>query len=152
MESPKNEKRRRSRSRQVVYALTIWLVLGLTVRFVLGAMAAEPANPHFNATWSRTDEPVSAGLVSRTWMWGDGANGDALNEPYAESPGGQRQVQYYDKSRMEINDPSGDSSSPWYVTNGLLVVELVTGSSSSVTPALSSTILRWATSPGIRMR
>jgi YD repeat-containing protein len=36
-------------------------------------------------------------------------------------------VRYFEKSRMEISDPAGDPSSPWYVTNGLLVVELVTG-------------------------
>src|SRR5690606_19891001 len=41
--------------------------------------------------------------------------------------GGTREVQYFDKSRMEITNPGGDPSSPWYVTNGLLVVELVTG-------------------------
>jgi hypothetical protein len=36
-------------------------------------------------------------------------------------------VQYFDKSRMEINDPRLDSTSPFYVTNGLLVVELISG-------------------------
>ena len=40
---------------------------------------------------------------------------------------GQRQVQYFDKARMEINEPGGDSSSRFYVTNGLLVVELIGG-------------------------
>jgi hypothetical protein len=60
-------------------------------------------------------------------MWGPYAFTGGLNEPYAESPGGQRVVQYFDKSRMEITDPNGDQNSPWYVTNGLLVVELITG-------------------------
>ncbi|MDQ3927586.1 MAG: molybdate ABC transporter substrate-binding protein, partial [Chloroflexota bacterium] len=41
--------------------------------------------------------------------------------------GGRRLVQYFDKSRMEINNPSGDKNSPFYVTNGLLTVELVSG-------------------------
>jgi hypothetical protein len=36
-------------------------------------------------------------------------------------------VQYFDKARMEITHPDADPSSIWYVTNGLLVVELVTG-------------------------
>ena len=35
--------------------------------------------------------------------------------------------QYFDKSRMEITFPDGDRSSPFYVTNGLLVVELISG-------------------------
>jgi Tol biopolymer transport system component len=29
-----------------------------------------PANPAFERTWARTDQPVSAGVTSRTWMWG----------------------------------------------------------------------------------
>ena len=36
-------------------------------------------------------------------------------------------MQYFDKSRMEINNPDGDKTSPFYVTNGLLTVELITG-------------------------
>jgi hypothetical protein len=36
-------------------------------------------------------------------------------------------VQYFDKSRMEINNPNGDKNSPFYVTNGLLTVELMSG-------------------------
>lgn len=48
-------------------------------------------------------------------------------EPYAESPGGKRLVQYFEKGRMEINDPNADPTQPWYVTSGLLTVELVSG-------------------------
>ncbi len=48
-------------------------------------------------------------------------------EPYAEAPGGQRTVQYFDKSRMEVNNPNGDRSSQWFITNGLLSKELITG-------------------------
>jgi uncharacterized protein YkwD len=91
------------------------------------ALAAPPADGPIHDTWRRTDGPVAAGLVSRTWMWGPAAISDVLPEPYAESPGGMRDVQYFDKSRMEITVPGADRSSPWYVTNGLLVVELVTG-------------------------
>ena len=36
-------------------------------------------------------------------------------------------MQYYDKARMEINDPSGERDSRFFVTNGLLVVELISG-------------------------
>ncbi len=81
----------------------------------------------FNQTWQRTDDPVKYLVVSRTWMWGDGPATEALLEPYADSPGGQRSVKYYDKSRMEVNDPNEDPGESWYVTNGLLVVELITG-------------------------
>src|SRR5207248_646016 len=37
-------------------------------------------------------------------------------------------VQYFDKGRLEVNDPDGDVHSPWYVTSGLLVAEMVSGS------------------------
>jgi hypothetical protein len=50
-----------------------------------------------------------------------------LEEPMQESPGGTRQVQYFDKSRMEINDPDANQNDPWYVTNGLLPIEMMTG-------------------------
>ena len=103
------------------------LLFALLLSPIYTASAAEPANNNFQRTWDRPDKPVSMGLVNRTWMWGPQAFTDSMMESYENSPGGERMVQYYDKSRMEINDPSGDSTSPWYVTNGLLVVELMTG-------------------------
>src|SRR5690606_35166227 len=69
------------------------------------ALAATPANQHFMRVWQRTDLPVVEGISNRTWMWGPKANTEALSEPYAESPGGQRTVQYFDKARMEITNP-----------------------------------------------
>lgn len=100
----------------------------IVVAFALHAGAEDPANPYLRGVWERTDKPVADGLVGRTWMWGPQANTGSLREPYAESPGGEREVQYYDKSRMEISQPaSGDPNSIWYVTNGLLVVELISG-------------------------
>ena len=50
-----------------------------------------------------------------------------MQEAYAEGAGGKHLVQYFDKSRMEINDPKADKNNPFYVTNGLLTVELITG-------------------------
>jgi glucose/arabinose dehydrogenase len=78
-------------------------------------------------TWARTDQPVRDGAVNRSWMWGPHGMFCAGFEPYADAEGGQRIVQYFDKSRMEINNPGGDPTSIWYVTNGLLVKEMVTG-------------------------
>ena len=81
------------------------------------------------ALWQRTDMPMAeevAGLVPRSWMWGPHPLTGGMREPYAEGPGGTRLVQYFDKSRMEVNDPAAPRDQ-WYVTNGLLVVEMVTG-------------------------
>jgi hypothetical protein len=111
-----------------VPALSACCALLVAAAFALQAGAEDPANPYFQGVWERTDKPVADGLVGRTWQWGPQANSLALDEPYAESPGGEREVQYYDKSRMEITQPTtGDPASIWYVTNGLLVVELMSG-------------------------
>lgn len=83
-------------------------------------------NEYFRRTWDRTDKPIADGVVSRTWMWGNPVSGE-LTESYDEAPGGRRVVQYFDKSRMEITYPDGDKNSPWYVTNGLLAKDLITG-------------------------
>ncbi len=101
--------------------LSLWLATATPIA------ADSIAGDHFGNTWARTDLPVVNGPAHRTWMWGPTANTPSLLEPYAESPNGQRQVQYFDKTRMEITHPDGDQSSIWYVTNGLLAEELVTG-------------------------
>jgi hypothetical protein len=108
----------------------VLIVVGTLMVSLAGAAtgrAESAANDSFGATWARTDQPVAAGQVNRTWMWGPEAFTTALSEPYWDSPGGWRQVQYFDKSRMEISDPDGDQTSVWYVTNGLLAKELMTG-------------------------
>ncbi|HEX9987136.1 MAG TPA: phosphate/phosphite/phosphonate ABC transporter substrate-binding protein [Chloroflexia bacterium] len=80
----------------------------------------------FQTVWNRTDKPVADKAVVRSWYWGP-TPGKTENEKYAEGVDGVRKVQYFDKSRMEINDPSKDKSDPFYVTNGLLTVELISG-------------------------
>ena len=103
------------------------LVVGLAIP-LLNAGAEEPATEEFQRTWERTDKPVADLVLSRTWIWGpEGLTGGVM-EPYADAPGGQRVVQYFEKARMEIpNDPNVGPESPWYVTTGLLPVELMTG-------------------------
>ena len=80
----------------------------------------------FIQQWERADRPVVRGQVQRPWLWGPVSFSAAVEE-YSQGPGGQREVQYFDKARMEINSPSADRNSPGYVTNGLLVVELISG-------------------------
>jgi hypothetical protein len=87
---------------------------------------AEYPNPATNALWQRQDEPVQKGVAKRSWTWGPRPF-STLREPLEGLPGGSRIVQYYDKSRMEVNDPDADPKAPWFVTNGLLTVEMVAG-------------------------
>lgn len=84
------------------------------------------ADPAFFNVWSRGDAPVAMRAAQRSWLWGP-APFAVANESYAESPSGQRLVEYMDKARMEVNDPSADRGSPWFVTSGLLVYEMVSG-------------------------
>jgi hypothetical protein len=108
--------------------IALALVSALLIGAAPQATLAEPLwHESAHHVWNRTDRPVADGVVSRTWMWGPGAFTGALSEPYHESNGGTRQVQYFDKSRMEITHPDSDGRSMWYVTNGLLARELVTG-------------------------
>lgn len=94
------------------------------------AWEASPFTPltlqAWDRVWNREDLPVISSKVSRTWTWGP-APFATEQELFDQAPGGRRAVRYYDKSRMEVTDPGGDQSSPWYVTNGLLVDELISG-------------------------
>jgi hypothetical protein len=98
----------------------------LVAPVLVPSITAQNGNPAFQRTWERTDKPVADGAVSRTWIWGELVTETALMEAYDEAPGGQRQVLYYDKARMEDNSYRAPDA-PWDVTNGLLVVELATG-------------------------
>jgi hypothetical protein len=80
----------------------------------------------FITAWEGADRAVLTGHAQRPWVWGP-ASFAAANEPYKEGDNGQRQVLYFDKARMEINNPHLDPTSPGYVTNGLLVVEMTGG-------------------------
>jgi hypothetical protein len=113
------------RLKPIVAAL---LAGGVLVSMVATAAAEQPANSAFDRTWARTDLAVAEGVVSRTWMWGPDAISGPLEELYYEADGGYRVVQYFDKSRMEITtDPSVPYDSEWFVTNGLLAKEMITG-------------------------
>jgi hypothetical protein len=87
------------------------------------------ADDAFRSVWERTDLPVmvgAPGLLPRTWIWGPQPLTGGTRESYTNSPGGTRLIQYFDKSRMEVNNPHSPRS-PWYVTNGLLVIEMIEG-------------------------
>jgi hypothetical protein len=77
----------------------------------------------FRSVWTRTDAQQVRG--GRTWYWGPQPWFDYA-EFYRQGLNGLRTVQYFDKARMEINNPS-DRGFQGGVTNGLLVVELVSG-------------------------
>jgi len=95
-----------------------------------GAMVNGPlrgfADPTFDRVWQRNDRPIVEQRATRSWLWGPHGL-MARTEGYVQSASGLRQVQYFDKARMEVNNPRGDRNSQWFVTTGLLVVELISG-------------------------
>src|SRR5947207_9453243 len=79
------------------------------------ALAQPFVDPNFASLWQRADSLVADSTVKdRSWYWGPTPWANGL-EPYAQAPGGYRLVQYFDKGRMEVNNPSGDRNSPWFV-------------------------------------
>lgn len=106
------------------YAMT--LPAGATVTVQSQGSSARRADPAFEHVWRRADGPVLSGSASRSWLWGPGPF-RSTNEDYSDSPGASRAVDYYDKARMEITDPARSRQDRYFVTNGLLVKELVSG-------------------------
>lgn len=106
-------------------------LITLAVALLLGALPAMAApvigNEAFKRVWQRQDLPVAEQVSNRSWTWGPAPISDLLRETLIDAPEGVRAVQYFDKSRMEINDPTADPNATWYVTNGLLPIELMTG-------------------------
>ncbi|HEY0070674.1 MAG TPA: hypothetical protein VGE04_11975 [Chloroflexia bacterium] len=106
------------------------LVAGTVLGSALPAPAAavDFAHPAFKRLWDRTDSLVSSLQVSRTFFWGPEPRA-AAQEQYVDAPNGTgtRLVQYFDKSRMEVNNPGADPNSTFFVTNGLLTIELISG-------------------------
>ncbi|HEY0604974.1 MAG TPA: serine hydrolase [Herpetosiphonaceae bacterium] len=88
-------------------------------------VAAVPS-PDVAVRWAADDAPIANGDVSQSWTWGPQIFRSA-QEPYAEAPGGNRNVWYLDKARMEITNPDADPEASWFVTSGLLVRELISG-------------------------
>ncbi len=86
----------------------------------------EDAERLFAWWWRRTDDPIARGLVQRSWLWGP-VLGPVEWEPYRDSPGGRRLVQYFEKGRMELTDPAAPVDARWRVTGGRLAWELLTG-------------------------
>ncbi len=86
------------------------------------------ADSAFENIWTRNDQPVAAGTAQRSWTWGPAPLVSGM-EAYAEAPdgSGMRLIQYFDKARMEINNPKADPTGNGFVTNGLLTVELISG-------------------------
>jgi hypothetical protein len=109
------------------YMLAALCAMALIIPLVtMVAQAADPTfgNELFKNRWIEQDRLVGSPGITRPYTWGPSVPEApvAIMEPYNSSPGGQRQVQYFDKARMELNNPANG-----IVTAGLAVKELVSG-------------------------
>jgi serine-type D-Ala-D-Ala carboxypeptidase (penicillin-binding protein 5/6) len=91
------------------------------------ATTANRAADAFEWWRERTDGPVERGTATRSWLWGPEPFTSVRREAYREAVDAERMVQYFDKGRMEINDPGAPITSGWYVTGGHLARELISG-------------------------
>lgn len=108
------------------YAARVRLQPDVPLRVQSAGTSRLRSDAAFAEVWRRADQPVARGESSRSWLWGPLPLRTTV-EPYADSPDFERAVEYYDKARMEITQPGADRSRPWFITNGLLVKELVSG-------------------------
>jgi hypothetical protein len=92
--------------------------LSVALAVVVGLLAAAVGSSAYHAdeqeyhpierqefvdVWERTDRPVAELVEARTWIWGPEAFSHLVTEEYDDDV---REVQYFDKSRMEM--PTGD--------------------------------------------
>lgn len=117
------------RARLAVLPLVLALITAFGTIFTAGAEPIpqpEFADPAFQQTWERYDRPVYRGEAVRSYTWGASIS-SGMQEPYQEGASGTHLVQYFEKSRMEINDPNADKSNPFFVTQGLLARDMIRG-------------------------
>jgi hypothetical protein len=76
--------------------------------------------------WWELDGPVYREEVERSWLWGMDVWA-AGEESYLDAAGGQRDVYYFDKARVEVADPAAEVD-PEQLTTGLLVRDMILGS------------------------
>jgi hypothetical protein len=113
-----------------IRALPVALVAVMAATAITHVQAGESheiEQDEFWLVWERTEAPVANRDTQRSWLWGPEPRTRSMSERYLDSPGEERTVQYFDKGRMEVNDPQADPSDPWFVTSGLLTRELISG-------------------------
>jgi uncharacterized protein YkwD len=84
----------------------------------------EEADADVQALWLGSDGPVWTESVDRSWLYGPDT-WERMEEPYAEDTGDQRSVYYFDKARIEVNEP--ESGLARNLTAGLLVRDMLAG-------------------------
>jgi hypothetical protein len=107
----------RARRRWVVArVIGLLALMATTLPLAAPVRAYDYANAAFRSLWAQTDADGSQAPV-----WGP-LFSDGVGEAYVEAPGGVRAVQYFDKGRMELTNPTSGK-----VSAGLLASEMIKG-------------------------
>ncbi|MCC6626034.1 MAG: hypothetical protein IT340_01405 [Chloroflexi bacterium] len=133
-----NRRPKAPRTRLITRGVSLLAALLLAAGLLPPApVAAESfADLAIEAYWSRADLPVAGRMTERSWLWGPepfASTAETYKEAYLDEAARKRfgdvsqkrLVQYFDKTRMELTNPSQKNRGG--ITNGLLVVEMVSG-------------------------
>ena len=82
--------------------------------------------PAYAAIWQPADRPVSSGAATRSWEWGP-ASWFVGTEDYAQPQRAAAGRLLSTRAAWRSPTPGDRPLSTWYVTNGLLVKELISG-------------------------
>lgn len=123
-------------SRRPALRIAAVLLLIITVSAVAWPALADPNDPEsqptiqidpsIQAVWEQNDGQIVEGNLQRAWILGPEPIASSI-EYYPESPTGYRELVYYDKGRLELNDPTSLPGSNWLVQGGSLVSEMLSG-------------------------
>jgi hypothetical protein len=109
------------------YRIGILLLLALLLLPTAVLAEVEFAAPSFQALWRRTEQPVVEGRTQRPFLWGP-APFASQSERYDDGGNdGQRLVQYFDKGRLELTQPTNPAAELALLQNGTLVRDLTLG-------------------------
>jgi WD40 repeat protein len=109
-------------------AAAFWLSLATDIHAQTAPAVIKFDKPDFQKLWEYSDRLLAeqGGNAGRSYTWGPAPLGIAREHYEFDTISGvERNVQYFDKGRMEFN--SQDYGSSGTVSAGLLVVELVSG-------------------------
>ncbi len=109
-----------------LYSVVLLIIVGIIGTALPVAANPTPDEAAFERVWTRTDGATARGETQRPWYWGPEPLA-TFDEDYIEGVNGVRRVQYYDKGRMEISNPHDDPQSAWYVSSGMLPIEMISG-------------------------
>ena len=121
---------------RTVIAMLGLLVLPAALLPSVQTDAGAPEEDQFSEIWSRLDLPVTQGQADRSWVWGPAAISDVMVEPSAGDRSAVREIQYFEKGRIEVRSSDAADSEVEILQGAPLVLDLIDGTASNRTASL----------------